>query len=120
MQQQALDNKLPKLFDSVYIPLPSSIHSLTDRNLREQLQARHQDIMKQYKNEMMKIYIETVEVKLRESQKLFDDEMAKFWKEQNSLPINQRLNQTMINLMDRHLTLIISKLECIYNYKKLQ
>jgi hypothetical protein len=120
MKQLVTQNKSPKLFDSVYIPLPSTIHSLTDRHLHEHFQDRHNHIMKQYKSEMLKIYIETVETKLQQSQQLFDSEMTKFWQDQRSLPISERLNQTMINLMDRQLILIISKVECIYNYKKIQ
>ena len=120
LKQQTLLNKLPTTLHSVQIPPPLPIQSLLDMNLRQHLHDRHQHIMTQYKSEMMKIYTETLEVKLRESQKLFDDEMTKLWQDQRSLPTHQRLKQTMIDLIDRHLTLITSQVECIYNYKKLQ
>ena len=112
--------KLPKVFDPIQIPLPPSINSLTDRNLREQLQDRHHQIMKQYWSKMMHIYTETLEIKLQEAQKLFDEELTKFWRNQRLLPVQQRLKQTMIDLMEQHLTLITNKTQCIYNYKILQ
>ena len=106
-------NQVSKSIDSVSIALPSLVHWIDDRNVRDHLQDRHCQVMKHYKNEMMKLFLEASETKRQESQLLFDIEFAK-------LRQDQRLNPTMIQFMESQLALISRKFDCIYNYKVLQ
>jgi hypothetical protein len=103
--------------NSIQISLPSSIQTLTDTDLRQQLSDGHHRIIQQYKNEMKTIFTETNEVKLRETQQFFDDEMTKMWHDQRALSIDQRLNPIIIAIIDRHLLLITDKIQCIYHYR---
>ena len=96
------------------------MNSLTDQNLREHLRERHLHVMKQYKKEMMNLFLETVETKLQESHQLFDIEVAKLWQDQRSLPVRQRFSPTLMHFIDSQLALIARKVACIYNYKILQ
>lgn len=120
MKDRMAHNRLPESLHSVLITLSSSAHSITDRFLREHLQDRHSQVMEHYKNEMIKLFLEVSETKLQESHLLFDIENTKLWQDQRSLPVHQRLNQTMIQFMESQLALIARKIECIYNYKLLQ
>lgn len=111
--------KLLTALHSTQIPLPSAIQALTDIQLRERLADRHCQIIQQYKNEMMNILTDSIEVRLSQSQKLFDDELAYIWQHERTLPLDQQLNQTAIDLMYRHLLLISEKVQYIYYYKNI-
>jgi hypothetical protein len=66
---------------------------------------------------MATIFSDIVEIKLQESKKIFDNEMAKMWQNQRKLPMNQRLNSTMLQFIDRYFALATEKIQCIYHYK---
>jgi hypothetical protein len=109
MKKQIKENQLPKVLDSLQISLPSSIQSLTDMDVRQQLLSRHERITQQYKTEMTTILFDTVDGKLHESRKLFDDEMEKLWQDQCTLSSNERFNQTTIHLIEDYLFLLTEK-----------
>ncbi|CAF4677124.1 unnamed protein product, partial [Rotaria sp. Silwood2] len=88
-QKYLEEKKLPTLFNSINIPLPSFIQTLDDPSVRQDLIHRHQQIIHRYKNDMITIYRNISEVYMCDAQKIFDDSMAKLWREQHSLPIDQ-------------------------------
>jgi len=111
MKQQIKENQLPKVLHSLETSLPSSIQLLTDTDIRQELLNRHQRAAQQYKTEMTTILLDTVDAKLYESRKLFDDEMEKLWHDQRTLSPNQRFNQTTIDLIEDHLFLFTEKVQ---------
>jgi len=76
-------------------------------------------VIQQYKNDMTAILIDAVEAKLIESQKLFDDKIAKMWQNQRTLPSNQSFNPATLDLIDRHLLMLTEKAQCMYDYKNI-
>ena len=114
-----LHNKLPKAISCVEIPLPTVIQSLTDTSLQQELQDRHDNLANHYKIEVLTLFTDIIDAKIRDVQKIFDDELKQFWQEQRSLPTNdqRRLNKTTLDLMDRSLILITNKMQYIYHYK---
>ncbi|CAF1392801.1 unnamed protein product [Adineta steineri] len=113
-EQHMSNNILPEVLCRVESSLPSSIQLIIDTDLRHQLCDRHRHITKKYKIEMMAIIIDTMKVKLEDSQKLFDDKLANMCHDQHLLPIGQRLNQTMIDMIERHLVFITEKIAYLY------
>ncbi|CAF1317160.1 unnamed protein product [Adineta steineri] len=113
-EQYINNNKLPEILRRVESSLPSSIHLIIDTDLHHQLCERHRKITRNYRVEMMKIIIDTMKVKSEESQKLFDDKLANMWHDQHLLPIEQRFNQTMIDIIHDHLLFITKKIEFLY------
>ena len=100
--------------------LSSAVRAITDRSLREHLQDRHDQVMKRYRNEMMKLFLEACETKVQESRLFVDTELTQLSQDQRSLPADQRLNPTMLQVMESHLELISQKVACIYKIKALQ
>ena len=93
-------------------------NTVNDINIRQRLQNDHRKIIEQYKSEMMTVFITIAEAHMSETQKLFDQEMAKMCQDQQSLPVHLRFNQMMLNLIESRLANMNEKVQCIYKYKK--
>jgi len=119
IEQSITDNKVIELLDSIEISLPSSIQSITDMNLHQQLSDRHRKSMQQYKNEMLLIFIDAKKAKLHQYEKILNDETEKIRQNQLLLPIDERLNRSNINIIERYLILITEKVEWIYLCKNI-
>lgn len=116
-QQYVEHNKLSKLLDSIQMSLSSSIQSLTDIQLRQQLSERHHNIIQQYKNEMITIFTDTMGAKLNESETLFNNKVIELCQKHSLLPVHEQLNQSMIQLISRYGLSTTEKFQCIYQYK---
>lgn len=73
--------------------------------------------MQHYQNEMRTLSINIMDAKLSECEKIYDDDITKFWQNQRTLPVDQRLTPAIVDLMERRLTLITDKIQCLYHYK---
>ncbi|CAF3317900.1 unnamed protein product [Rotaria sp. Silwood2] len=116
-QKYLEEKKLPASFNSIHIPLPSFIQTLDDSSVRQYLIHRHQQIIHRYKNDMITIYRNISQVYMCDAQKIFDDSMAKLWREQHSLPIDQQFHSVILNLIEQRLTNITDKVQSMYRYK---
>ena len=105
------------VLSNIQLSLSSSIQSLSDANFRHYLSDRYQQIIQNYRQEMIKIIVDTMEHRLHEFQKLFEDELAVMWLLQRSLSVHARLNEVMLDSIEKHLVLIGEKIQCIYEYK---
>jgi len=87
-------------------------------NLTQHLSHDQRQIKHQHKQKTVLILLDTIETKLHESQMLFNDQITKLWHHQCVLEIDQKLNQTMIDLIERHLLIITDKIQCMYHFRK--
>ncbi|CAF4898671.1 unnamed protein product, partial [Rotaria socialis] len=63
---------LPKSFDSLRIPTPIDLNTITDSNLRQRLNEQCQKILQRTTSDMMLVYIAIAETKYNEWQIKFD------------------------------------------------
>ena len=115
IQEKKLIKSLQKIRNSV----PSFIQSLANIELRTQLTSQHQQIIQHYQHEMMNIFINLIDAKFEQCEKIFNSEVAQLWKNQRTLPVNERFTSTMIDLIERHLLMIVEKVEYMYYYKNI-
>ncbi|UJR06548.1 hypothetical protein I4U23_010831 [Adineta vaga] len=110
IQCQIQRHKLLDVLSNIQLSLSTAIRSLNDMDLRHHLMNRHQHIIQQYRQEMIKIIVDTMQAKLNEFRKLFENQVALMRESLQS-------NQIMLDLIEKHLLLISKKIQSIYEYK---
>jgi len=91
--------------------------SINDPNIRQQLCNQYRQIIQQSKDEMMKIYMTSAEAQMHQCHKQFNDELKQIWQEQQSLPIKQRLNEVMLDLIEQRHSNISERVKLMYKLK---
>ncbi len=121
-QRRLIQQHLPEPLNSVQLPLPLppfSLDSIIDEKSRQNLLGRYNKIVEQSKLEMMTLYIAIAEVKMDECQSKFDrDILLEMTPNPHSMTINQRLNQSMINIIQRRFKNMDERFEYLFNLKK--
>lgn len=117
LKQRIVYNHLPSTFDSLRIPLPISLDTISDERIRQRLTHRHEQLLQRTKSDLMIIYIKTAEAKFEEYRKIFDTDMAQYKENQRSGPSHKRLTRTMIDIMERRFANINERLICLYQLK---
>ncbi|CAF3050590.1 unnamed protein product [Rotaria sp. Silwood2] len=95
LKQRIVYNHLPQSFESLQIPAPISLDTITDTYIRQRLTDRYEKILQRTKSEMMMVYIATVETKMNEYQKKFDIDLAKMKENQHTDPSDKKLTRTI-------------------------
>ncbi|CAF3376490.1 unnamed protein product [Rotaria sp. Silwood2] len=117
LKQRIVYNHLPQSFESLQIPAPISLDTITDTYIRQRLTDRYEKILQRTKSEMMMVYIATVETKMNEYQKKFDIDLAKMKENQHTDPSDKKLTRTMLDIMERRFKNINERLMCLYKLK---
>ncbi|CAF1265576.1 unnamed protein product [Adineta steineri] len=116
--KQTNNNKLLQILSNIQRSLSTAIESLTDMELQNYMFNCYQQDVQQYRQEINKIIIDTMQTELDQFQKLFANEIAAMWQCQRLLSMPLQIDQTMLDLIERHLLLINEKIQCIYDYKE--
>ncbi|CAF5221307.1 unnamed protein product, partial [Rotaria magnacalcarata] len=94
-------NQWPSSFDYINVGLPSFIETITDHVVRKQLIDQHRQILHEYKSQLLTLLIGMSEVNCSKLQNLFNSDMVLFWKHEHSLPIEERLSETILKSFDQ-------------------
>lgn len=117
LKQRLSHNHLPKEFHSLEIPSLLLLNTIQDRNIRQRLEDRTEKILQRTRSDMMLVYIELAEAKMNEYRLQYDKFMSDMKMNQRSGPVNQTLNETMLNLMEERFKNINEHLICLYRLK---
>ncbi|CAF4772188.1 unnamed protein product [Rotaria sp. Silwood1] len=117
MKQRIVYNHLPKSFESLRIPAPISLETVTDRTIRQNLLDRCEKILQRAKSDMMMVYTTTAEAKLDQLDKKFDSEMTRMKQNQRSRVSHQILTETMLEILERRFKYINEHLMRLYKLK---
>ena len=101
--------RFPLSIATIQIQAPIFIRTIQDTNIRQDLFERHQQIIHNFKNDMMHLLLQMHEKYLVDKQKQFDISMDQFRQEQ--------FNSTIVNLIEENLKNIEEKWETISQYK---
>jgi hypothetical protein len=112
------NKKLPVILRSVELALPSSLQPLMDMDLHEEFSRDHPQMTQKSKQEMIIILINTIDTKLHRSRLLLHNKLRKICQNQRVLPIDQQFNETMVDLIQRHLLTITEKMQYVYQFRK--
>ena len=116
LKERIAKNRLPAAFDALDGSLPFSFVSLHDYNLFQQLRDRQREIMQEHRRELLRLFLATTEAKRDESKRDFDQAMAQFWREQRTVPEQERLTDGLIAILERRVALITTRLDYVYQY----
>ena len=105
----------PSSFDYIHVGVPPSfIETITDDNVRQQLMKQYQELLHEYKGELLRILINNSEEHSSKIKTLFKYDMNMFWTHQNSLPIEQRLSRNTIHCIAERFKIVECKVHAIY------
>jgi hypothetical protein len=109
----------PSSFDYIHVGVPSFIETITDDTVRQQLMNQHQELLHEYKGQLLRILINIGKENSSKIQTLFKSDMNMFWTHQNSLPIEQRLSPSTIHCIVQRFNIVECKVDAIYcHYNK--
>jgi hypothetical protein len=117
LKQRIFYNQLPYAFDSLQLPAPVSLDSITDSTIRHRLLQRCERIIQQTKSDMMAIYIAVTEADMRECQNKFDRDMDRMKRVQDDPVSSQKLTSSMVILLRRRLSNITEHIKYLYDLK---
>jgi hypothetical protein len=112
-----LFKRLPKSLELLEVSLPTSITTLTDPVLRERLSNDYQRIIQRAKADLLMVLTTASEAKRNDCQRKFDREIAEIWKNHRQFPIDERLTNVMVKLIEQREKNIIECLKRIYHLK---
>jgi hypothetical protein len=72
-------NKPPLFYDSLQISLPSAIHTLSNKQLRQQLLHQYENLIQQTKTDLMAIHIAAKQAKIYQYQTIFNFEIEQMY-----------------------------------------
>ncbi len=87
-------------------------------DLHEEFSRDHPQMTQKSKQEMIIILINTIDTKLHRSRLLLHNKLRKICQNQRVLPIDQQFNETMVDLIQRHLLTITEKMQYVYQFRK--
>ena len=101
LKQRLAHNHLPEGFGVLEIPLPISLDTINNENTRQRLKDRSEKILQRAKSEMMIVYIVAEETKMNEDSMSFNTDFAQMLEDQRSGPSDNKLTETMLNIMTK-------------------
>ncbi|CAM4837257.1 unnamed protein product, partial [Rotaria magnacalcarata] len=99
LKQRLAYKHLPKSFDSLRIPTPIDLDTITDSNLRQRLNEQCQKILQRTTSDMMLVYIAISETKYNEWQTKFDKAMNDMKKNLARDFIPENSTQSMLDII---------------------
>jgi hypothetical protein len=101
LKQRIFYHQLPHIFYSRQPPVPSSLLAINNLNVRHRLFDRYRKIIQRTQSAMMTVYVAAAEAKLREYQHKFGIALERMKQKQGQMLSDERLSDSMINLIDR-------------------
>ncbi len=121
LKQRLLHRYLPEPLNSLQLPLPlppSSLDTIMDPKIRQNLLDRYKKTIEQTKSEMMALYITIAEAKMHECQLKYDQDIVQMKRlDQRSTMTDQRLSPSMIDITEQRFKIIDERLQYLYNLK---
>ncbi|CAF3329341.1 unnamed protein product [Rotaria socialis] len=117
LKQRLAYKNLPKSFDSLRIPTPIDLNTITDSNLRQRLNEQCQKILQRTTSDMMLVYIAIAETKYNEWQIKFDKAINDMKKNLTRELIPENLTQSMLDIMYRRFQNLDERLISSYKLK---
>lgn len=90
---------------------------IQDETQAQQYIDQHQQILKNYKQEMILLFLNMSKVYMSEIQALFNKEMYQFWQNQRLLPVHERFTPVVLNLIEERLANRAEKAKYVYQHQ---
>lgn len=117
LKHRLVHNDLPSSFDSLRLPMPVTLESITNEALRQRLADRCEKIFQRTKSDMMMVYIATAEAKAKEASMKFESELAAMNDIQRTGPMNKKFTGAMLDILHRRFHNINERLTYMYKCK---
>jgi hypothetical protein len=117
LKQRVAHNQLSGLFDSMQIPLPSTLNTIEDQRSRQSLICRYEQLVQRAKSDMTTIHVRTAELKSEETTKKFESTFKEYNNNQRMHDITTKLTKTMAYIMEQRFKNIEERLETLYKLK---
>jgi hypothetical protein len=94
------------------------LNTMNNQDVRQQqLYEQYRKVVKQAKEDMMTLYLSSAEAQMHHYHKKFNTEMKQFWKEEQTLTMNQKSTEIMVKLIQQRYNNVSESVKCVYNYK---
>ena len=100
-RQRIICNKPPMSYDVLQISFPSSIHTLSDRHVRQTLFNRYEKLIQQTKTDLIAVYIQAKQVEIYQYQTLFNVEIEKMDQNNHKQVIHQNIPKVLQRLITK-------------------
>lgn len=117
LKQRVLHKQLPKSFESLRLPDPIELDKLIDNKIRQRLVEQSKKILQRTRSEMMLVYMAAAELKANELTEKFDKDMAMMKRSVNDYHTSEKLNEKMLDILNRRLNNLDQRLQTIYKLK---
>jgi hypothetical protein len=117
LKQRLVYNHLPSSFESLHIPEPITLQNIEDDAVRQRLSERYHKVLERTKSDMLQVYIATEQAKADQCIKEFDREYAEMKENLRIGPTHKKLTPSMLQLLQKRLTLINQHIMHLYNLK---
>ena len=120
LKQRLTYNCLPESLANLQLPLPlppSSMDTIQDKTIRQNLFDRYTKIVQQTKSDMMSLYITVAEVKMSECQSKYEKDSKCMRPNTRSMSIYLRLSEAMLDLLEQRFKNMEQRFEYLYNLK---
>jgi len=104
-------------FEREPIAKSTLIDSIHNSRLQQELYKNYRNVAEQARNQMMSLYMESTEEQKQRCQQQYDLAMEEMWTFEKTLPSNQKLTETMQDLIKQRLDNITVHVECLYKFK---
>jgi hypothetical protein len=117
LKQRLFYNHLPSSFESLHIPESITLQTIQDDAIRQHLSERYHKVLQRTKSDMLHVYIATEQAKADQHIKEFDRDYAEMKENLRIGPTHKKLTSTMLQLLQKRLTLINKHILYLYNLK---
>ena len=117
LRQCIAHHQLTSIFNSIQIPSPRLLNTIEDRNIRQSLIYRYEQLVQRTKSEMTTIHVRAADVKMEEDANKFHTDFQQYNQTQRTGPIDKKFTKTMDDIMQQRFKNIEERLEKLYNIK---
>jgi len=116
-QQIAYYNLPSQSFEKSPIAHSKLMETIQHVNVREDLLNQYKQIALQSRAQLFQVCFKSIQEEKEEYTKKYDDLVKQMWSDYHSNDPNQKLSQTMIQLIEQRCQMISQRLKCIYQFK---
>lgn len=104
-------------FDSLPISHVSLFDSIDNADVREQLYTQYRQVIEQSGMDILNLYVNSGKTQMQHYQREHTNEIKRVWQVQRSLPLDSKLTDIMMDLLEKRVDVIVERIKCIYNYR---
>ncbi|UJR29606.1 hypothetical protein I4U23_017154 [Adineta vaga] len=117
LKQRVAHQHYSDLFHTVRIPAPLTLTTVQDKDVRQRLIYRYEQLLERTKSDMLVIHIRTAEAKMEEYTQRFDMEYKQFEQRQRAYLADGKLTEQMCHIMKQRFKNIDERLQTLYDLK---